>query len=144
MLCAFFGFEPNSFLGNLLDVRRPVLARGSMEGGLKSGAKLWQCIYLAKTSERSSFRAGFWANPNQISPTYLLIGRKEPFQDTASQYRAICLRHYLTQVTVGAHRVALTKLLIGEHIFASERLAWRESSDITCLVLWKIDSAGTV
>jgi hypothetical protein len=56
-----------------------------------------------------------------IPRLYLLHNRVEPQEDPSKRPRVVhlTLRHYLTQVSVPAHRRTLTKLILGEHNYRS-------------------------
>jgi hypothetical protein len=53
---------------------------------------------------------------------YLLHGRLEPLDGQPPTYRALCLRYCLTDMTVPKHRIALTQLLLSDHVLAVELL----------------------
>ncbi len=55
---------------------------------------------------------------------YLLHHRLEPQEEGPSRRIHRTLQHYLTQIHSPAHRKSVTWLLLGQHIFASERLRW--------------------
>ncbi|KZV83904.1 hypothetical protein EXIGLDRAFT_625046 [Exidia glandulosa HHB12029] len=57
--------------------------------------------------------------------TYLLRDRWEPQMGSRPRQETMCLRHYL-QVQTTAHRRALTRVILGCHLLAVERLAWTE------------------
>ncbi|EJD35417.1 hypothetical protein AURDEDRAFT_25589, partial [Auricularia subglabra TFB-10046 SS5] len=59
------------------------------------------------------------------SKAYLLSGRKEPQVDGPPREIQLCLRHYL-EVPKAEHRRALTRVLMGCHLLALEKLAWKE------------------
>lgn len=62
-------------------------------------------------------------NEIESSPRlYLLHGRKEPLEDGTYSAAVMRLRHYLSIVKVESHRMAVIRLLAGEHQFASEIL----------------------
>lgn len=56
---------------------------------------------------------------------YLLHDRLEPQQQGTCKREIMCLRHYL-HVPNASHRRALSRILMGCHLLAVERLAWRE------------------
>jgi hypothetical protein len=57
---------------------------------------------------------------------YLLHGRKEPLEDKPPRAITIVLRHYLKIVVNYRHRKSLTRLLLGQHCLAIERLRYKE------------------
>lgn len=77
-------------------------------------SRLQQCL---RTSLNDAISSGH--------KTYLLQGRLEPQSDGTLRHETMCLRHYL-QVPTLAHRRSLTRILLGCHLLAVERLAWAE------------------
>jgi hypothetical protein len=57
---------------------------------------------------------------------YLLRDRLEPVKDELPRPITACLRHYMTLVVNSRHRKALTRLLLGHHCLAIERLRYEE------------------
>jgi hypothetical protein len=59
----------------------------------------------------------------KIPRLYLLKDRLEPQEDAPPKLIHMFVRHYLHRVRFSTHRVSLTKLIFGEHIFAAD--TWR-------------------